>query len=338
MNEPHQKGVWFIYDGECPICQHAAFALRIKEEYGVLHLINARKDQGHDLLMKINKLGLDLDEGMVIFADEQFYHGRAALRFMAHQGAPRNLFNVVCKSLFWSDTIAKVMYPWMRGMRNFLIKRKKAGRIDNLGLKIRPIFQDVFGEQWDALPEVIKRHYANRPYTSDEVVVEGELDLICRAHVKLLAPVLKFMKQIPAHSEECVPVTVRFQSDEHSKMFGFNRLFNFKMIKPYRFQSRMYPIRDNVVVEVMPYGIGWKMAFDWDGEKVVLSHKGYVLKAFGHFIPIPMALFLGEGYAEETPIDDETFDMMTQIIHPWFGVVYEYKGRFKITQDGGDYA
>ena len=38
-----------------------------------------------------------------------------------------------------------------------------------------------------------------------------------------------------------------------------------------------------------------------------------------------------KGYAEEIAVDDNTFHMNTHISHPWWGKVYEYKGRFKIT-------
>jgi hypothetical protein len=39
---------------------------------------------------------------------------------------------------------------------------------------------------------------------------------------------------------------------------------------------------------------------------------------------------MGAGYAEEHPIDDHSFDMQTHITHPWWGKVYEYKGRFEV--------
>ena len=38
-----KDGVWFVYDGDCPICTHAAEALRIKQEFGSLSLLNARE-------------------------------------------------------------------------------------------------------------------------------------------------------------------------------------------------------------------------------------------------------------------------------------------------------
>lgn len=196
-----------------------------------------------------------------------------------------------------------------------------------------PIFKSIFGKSWDELPTVMRRHYANRPYTNDVTAVEGTLNVLCKGPLKLLAPLMKTMGQIPTHTENDVPVTVHFQSDQNSQAFQFNRIFHFKNIPAYSFRSRMLQIKDNEVIEIMRFGLGWKMLYRWTGEKVILEHSGYALRIFGHFIPVPLTFFMGRGYAEEIPVDDDTFDMMTNITHPLWGKVYEYKGRFKITKE-----
>ncbi|MCD8497048.1 MAG: DUF4166 domain-containing protein [Alphaproteobacteria bacterium] len=323
-------GIWFIYDGECPLCRSAAHALRIRKDYGALHLINAREAQDDPLVREVNQRGLDLDEGMAIYADGRFYHGKDALTFMARYGDTRNIFMAVCKALFWSDAFSTLTYPWMRGMRNWLLRRRGVGRIDNLNLKAEPIFKSIFGDDWAKLPPVMRKHYTIRPYTADTVTVKGALDVMCRGSIRLMAPLLKAMGQIPAHNETGVPVTVHFRSDENSRAFHFQRRFHFKNAAPYEFRSRMVQIKGDEVVEIMRFGLGWKMRYGWDGSKVVLEHRGYVLRLCGNFIPIPLALFIGKGYAEETAVDENTFDMVTHITHPWWGKVYEYKGRFEV--------
>lgn len=195
-----------------------------------------------------------------------------------------------------------------------------------------PIFKSIFGDDWAVLPIVMHKHYANRPYTDDKVIVEGTLDVMCAGPIKLMGPLMTLMGQIPTRNEKAVPVNVQFQSDVNSKAFHFVRTFNFKNGAPYVFHSRMMQIKDNKVIEIMPFGLGWKMMYRWDGEKVVLDHNGYALRLFGHFIPVPLTLLIGKGYAEEVAIDDDTFDMITHITHPWWGKVYEYKGRFKVIE------
>ncbi len=58
--------VWFVYDGQCPLCCLAAESLAIRRSVGQLHLLDARVSQDHQLLQQINGLGLDLDKGMVL--------------------------------------------------------------------------------------------------------------------------------------------------------------------------------------------------------------------------------------------------------------------------------
>lgn len=324
-------GVWFIYDGECPICNYAAEALRIQQDYGTLHTINARETKENPLIDEINRLALDLDEGMVIYTKGEFFHGKKALKFIAKYGESNNIFMTIFKSLFWSDHLSTLMYPWLRGARNWLLRRKNITRIDNLDLKNEPIFKSIFGDSWEKLPPVIKKHYSNRPYTQDVTRVTGVLDVMCKPPLLYMSPLMKLLGQIPTCNEKNVPVTVNFQSNLNAKSFYFDRTFNFKNKKPYKFQSRMLQIKNDEVIEIMRFGLGWKLQYAWDGEKVILSHKGYALQLFGHLIPLPLTLLMGAGYAEEHPIDDNTFDMQTHITHPWWGKIYEYKGRFEVS-------
>ncbi len=192
-----------------------------------------------------------------------------------------------------------------------------------------PTFKSIFGVSWNALPPVMQKHYANRPYCDDVVRVDGTLDVMCRGPLKVLAPLLSLMGQIPVRNEANVPVTVNFRSAQNSAAFQYDRIFHFKGRKPYIFQSRMVQIKGNEVVEIMRFGLSWKMHYLWEDNKVILRHDGYALHLFGWFVPLPLSYLLGHGYAEETPVDENTFDMMTNITHPWWGKIYEYKGRFK---------
>lgn len=322
--------IWFVYDGECPLCKSAALALRIKKAYGSLNLLNARESINHPLILEINRRKLDLDEGMIIMEGDHFYHGKDALKFMAKFGENKGIFNLSNKALYWSDNIASLTYPWLRGIRNSLLHYKKVNRIDNLNLKAEPIFKSVFGEQWNELPPVMKNHYANRAYTQDETIVEGILDVKCSGPIKWFAWIFWLMRGIPPHTENNVPVTVHFRSEPNAKYFHFYRTFHFQNRKPYRFYSRMIQTHDNELIEVMWTRLGWRMSYLFEDGRVKLKHKGYALCAFGHFIPLPITFLLGRGDAEETVVDDNTFDMSVTITHPLWGELYGYKGRFQV--------
>jgi len=193
-----------------------------------------------------------------------------------------------------------------------------------------PIFKTIFGKDWDNLPSVMHKHYANCSYCNDVTTVEGTLDVMCAGPIKFLAPLFWFMRGIPPHNEKDVPVTVNFKSDKGSKSFHFNRTFHFRNRKVYSFNSRMTQVKGNEVVEVMQSGFGWRMNYVWEDGRVRLKHKGYIISLFGRFIPLPLTFLMGEGNAEEVAIDDNTFDMLVTITHPLWGKIYEYKGRFKV--------
>ena len=196
-----------------------------------------------------------------------------------------------------------------------------------------PIFKSIFGSAWDDLPPVIRKHYANRPYTNDKVIVEGILDTMCGGPIKAFSWLFWLLGGIPPHTEQNVPVTVNFDSARDTKAFHFNRIFHFKRVKPYCFRSRMIQIKGNDVVEIMRFGIGWRMNYVWEDGRVKLKHKGYMANLFGHSIPVPLTIFMGEGYAEEIPVDDDHFDMFVHMTHPWWGKFYEYRGRFKVIKE-----
>ncbi len=196
-----------------------------------------------------------------------------------------------------------------------------------------PIFKEIFGKDWHNLPPVMHKHYSNRPYSQDVTTVEGELDIMCAGFIKFLSPIFWLMRGIPPHNEKNVPVTVSFTSKKNTDFFYFKRIFHFKKRKIYEFQSHMIRISGNEMIEVMRSGLGWRLSYTWEDGCVKLNHKGYVFKLFGYYISLPLTFIIGSGYAEEVAIDDNRFDMVVTIIHPWWGKLYEYKGRFKIKEN-----
>jgi len=324
-------GVWIFYDGQCPMCSSVADYLRIKKKYGPLNLVDARDPLNCELVRSVNEQGFDLDEGVVIVHDGRFLHGEAALRFMAKHSAVHNFFNLVCKGAFWSQNIAGLIYPWLRGCRNWLLRRRQIERIDNLQLCEEPIFQSVFGESWARIAPVIRKRYANRPYTDDKIVVEGALDITCAGSIRFLAPLFWVLRTVPPINEKRVPVSVEFDSDRYNKELHFNRVFQFRHRRPYILKSRMSQVKANEIVEVLNFGICWLGRCSWQEGRVVMEHKGYALKLLGHSVPLPITCVLGRVESEEIPVGTDTFHTRVTIKHPWFGVVYEYKGLFKIT-------
>lgn len=193
-----------------------------------------------------------------------------------------------------------------------------------------PIFQSIFGEQWQSLPPVMHKHYANRPYTSDMVIVEGLMKIEISTFAKILTPFFRLAGALVPYEGNNIPVTVHFRSERDSNAYCFERIFHFSNKKPYHFRSKMLPIGGNQVVEFMPIGIGWHASYSWNGSKILIEHCGYKIKLFGKLIHLPLEWLLGKGYAEEEAIDDNNFRMYMDIRHPLFGKIYSYNGEFRI--------
>jgi hypothetical protein len=164
------------------------------------------------------------------------------------------------------------------------------------------------------------------------VTVEGTLDIEVAWLTGLIA---RLTGTLLAHSGKDVPVTVTFRSgrgQDDARAFYFDRAFMYPKHGIKHFRSRMVPIGGNELVEVMRFGIGWKLAYRWDGKKVVLEHRGYVLRVGHRMIRLPLEWIIGRGYAEEHPESNDTFSMFTYALHPWFGKTFAYNGHFRISQ------
>jgi hypothetical protein len=196
-----------------------------------------------------------------------------------------------------------------------------------------PIFKKIFSPHWDDLPPVMRRHYANRPYSNDTARAEGLMNISSSFFIRLIAPVLKTTGMLVPYEGTDIPVTVDFQSGQDDHSCAFDRVFYFPGKKPFRFRSRMFPLQGRELVEVMACRLSWRFECFWDGSKVILKHRNYAFYIFGKAVPVPLTFLLGAGNAEETPLDDESFAMTMEIRHPLWGKVFGYDGRFKMTKD-----
>lgn len=128
-----EQEIWFVYDGECPMCSAAAAAFQVRKAVGVLHLVNARTDLAHPALAEVNAARLDLDAGMAIKYGGRLYHGADALHLMALIGSEHGWLNKMNALLFRKKSGARIAYPFMRAVRNLAVSLKGSGRINNLG-------------------------------------------------------------------------------------------------------------------------------------------------------------------------------------------------------------
>ena len=191
----------------------------------------------------------------------------------------------------------------------------------------QPIFKSIFGKVWDKMPEVMHKHYANRPFSDEKFTAKGHLDINFKWYLK---PIIYISGILPPYIEKSVPVTVDFISKKNSNAFCLNRTFYFKGKKPFNFHSKLLPVKNSEVMEILKYGLAWHCNYLWQNNKVILKHKGYSLRVFGRNISLPITWLLGNIEAEESVISEDEFSMFVKMTHPIFGKIYEYKGQFRI--------
>lgn len=195
-----------------------------------------------------------------------------------------------------------------------------------------PVFKSIFSSQWELLPVVMKKRYANKPYSQDIITIEGKMDFIIAPWAKWLMPLLKWLNILVPYAGENIDATVHFKSEQKNAICQFERWIKFPGKKPYHFLSKMINTQGNEVIEQFKCGICWRMKYHFDGEKILLLHQGYCFKILGKFIPLPISAIVGQGYAEEVALDDNRFKMRMTLTHPLFGVYYEYNGIFTVSE------
>lgn len=124
--------IYFVYDGECPICTMGASLYKVRQSVGTLITVDARTEKSHPVMGEVNQAKLNLDEGMVIKYNNQLYQGAKALHIMATLGADIGWFNHVNNTLYRSKILANACYPFMKGARNILLRLKGVAKIDNV--------------------------------------------------------------------------------------------------------------------------------------------------------------------------------------------------------------
>lgn len=199
----------------------------------------------------------------------------------------------------------------------------------------QPIFQTVFGNQWDSLPPALKAHYANRPYTNDIVTHEGALTITLSPVMRSFAWLMRLANVLVPFEGADVPCTVYARSDPKSAAYILDRRVFAPGREPYTFRSELVCLKPHVVAEYFRFGGGWVASYYFEGDKVILRHRGFAWRLFGLHIPLPgfLDIIFGQGSAYEITTGKDSFRMATSLDHFLHeGSMAGYAGEFRITE------
>ena len=113
----------FIYDGECPFCNHFAELLEIKSKITNIKILDGRKNLTlmHSLLEK----GYDLDKGAILMKDEDIFHGAEAINTICKEiKNPSSSLLLLLSRLFKSNKRTKILFPFLVRARRFALISK----------------------------------------------------------------------------------------------------------------------------------------------------------------------------------------------------------------------
>ena len=113
----------FIYDGECPFCNHFAELLELKSKIKNITILDGRKN-----LKIINSLlekGFDIDKGAILLKGDEIFHGAEAINKICNQiNNPSGKLLKLLSKIFKSDKRTNLLFPFLVRARRFALISK----------------------------------------------------------------------------------------------------------------------------------------------------------------------------------------------------------------------
>ena len=107
-----ESSLTFIYDGECPFCNHFAELLELKSKIKNISILDGRKNP--ELLRDLLKKGYDLDKGAILLKNEEIYHGANAINFICKLiNKPSSKLLEILSTTFKSSERTKFIFPFL---------------------------------------------------------------------------------------------------------------------------------------------------------------------------------------------------------------------------------
>ena len=113
----------FIYDGECPFCNHFAELLEIKSKITKIKILDGRKNL--TLIKSLLDKGYDLDKGAILLRNEEIFHGADAINTICTEiNNPSSSLLLLLSRVFKSTKRTKVLFPLLVRARRFALISK----------------------------------------------------------------------------------------------------------------------------------------------------------------------------------------------------------------------
>ena len=102
----------FIFDGECPFCNHFAQLLELKSSIPSLQVIDGRKNL--EQLTQLYNQGYDLNKGAILINNEKIMHGADAINWICSEiKEPNDSLLEILRIIFSSKQRSKNLFPFL---------------------------------------------------------------------------------------------------------------------------------------------------------------------------------------------------------------------------------
>ena len=118
-----EENLTFIYDGECPFCNHFAELLELKSKVKNISILDARKNL---ITTKcFQEQGYDIDKGAILLKGDDIFHGAEAINTICSQidNPSGNLLKLL-SNIFKSNKRSKLLFPFLVRARRFALISK----------------------------------------------------------------------------------------------------------------------------------------------------------------------------------------------------------------------
>ena len=113
----------FIYDGECPFCNHFAELIELKSKIKNISILDGRKNP--ELLRDLFKKGYDLDKGAILLKNSEIFHGANAINTISKLiKEPSSKLLEILSTTFKSSKRTKFIFPFLVIARRFALISK----------------------------------------------------------------------------------------------------------------------------------------------------------------------------------------------------------------------
>ncbi len=113
----------FIFDGECPFCNHFAELLEIKSNIENLTILDARKNP--EIVKQYLRKGYDIDKGAILVKNGYVHHGSDAINTICNyiSNPTSGLLNLLSNT-FKSKTRTQYIFPFLLRARRLALISK----------------------------------------------------------------------------------------------------------------------------------------------------------------------------------------------------------------------